>query len=157
MAQDTITAHIKLPDTDWQSLGNHARNHDLTTAQLVRRVLRGWLDGQVYVHVTNDGPLTAQSCGHRGFYPHTLNLAEAEVDLTGTLAPETVPDVSETSSRPSPAPLTHVWVPEDTARSLGFDPDTLPLQVSANLAGDGYGVRSVQIPKVALDFRFGRR
>ena len=69
MAQDTITAHIKLPDTDWQSLGNHARNHDLSTAQLVRRVLRGWLDSQVFVSVTDDGPVRAQSVGHCGYNP----------------------------------------------------------------------------------------
>lgn len=70
MAQDVITAHIKLPDPDWQSLGNHARNHDLSTAQLVRRILHGWLDSQLVLSVNPDGPITAQAAGeHSGYNP----------------------------------------------------------------------------------------
>ena len=72
MAKTFITAHIKLEDEEWQSLGRQAENHDFTTAQLVRKILRGWLDQQVFVQADENGPLTAQNAGHVGFNPKPI-------------------------------------------------------------------------------------
>lgn len=67
--KDTITAHIKLDDNIWAALSSHASHNDLSTAQLVRKILRGWLEQQVFTEVTDDGPVRAQSKGHPGFDP----------------------------------------------------------------------------------------
>lgn len=67
--KDTITAHIKLDDQDWRALSRSAENLDLTTAQLVRNILRGWVAGQVIVSVINGSPMRAQDAGHRGYDP----------------------------------------------------------------------------------------
>lgn len=55
MAKTFITAHIKLEDELWQRLGGHANNSDLTTAQLVRRILTEWVEGKVWGRVDEDG------------------------------------------------------------------------------------------------------
>lgn len=68
MAKQFITAHIKLEDDVWQRLGSHASHHDLSTAQLVRRVIEGWLASQVIGAVDDLGPWSLQDLGqHSGF------------------------------------------------------------------------------------------
>jgi len=76
MAKEFITAHIKLESWEFASLAHHAQGLDLSAAQLIRRILRGWLEGQVYVENTEDGPVTAQHAGHRGFDPNPVRPAE---------------------------------------------------------------------------------
>lgn len=78
--RDQITAHIKLDDRDWIQLGRLAENQDMTTAQLVRKILAGWIDQQVIIAVSDWGPETAQYHGHRGFNPSaTAELMRAAV------------------------------------------------------------------------------
>lgn len=66
---EKVTTHIKLDQDDLISLGRHAQNYDLSVAQLTRRIIKGWLDGQVFVSVESDGPVRAQTVGHRGYDP----------------------------------------------------------------------------------------
>lgn len=67
MAKTFITAHIKLEDNTWQDLGRHAQNQDLTTAQLVRKILRAYVEGQVFAAVEQEGPITRQDLDQRHF------------------------------------------------------------------------------------------
>ena len=60
MAKTFVTAHIKLEDHVWGRLIHEAENRDLSTAQLVRRILTNWLDGQVIVEMSPEGPVTAE-------------------------------------------------------------------------------------------------
>lgn len=78
MAKNFITAHVKLEDTTWKYLTDHAAADDLTTAQLVRRVLLGWLESQAFVQVGSEGPVTAQEAGTpegAGYVPETARRA----------------------------------------------------------------------------------
>lgn len=79
MAKSFITAHIKIEDYQWAYLARHAQNNDLTTAQLVRKILRGWLDSQVLVSVGEE-ITTMQRAGRRsGFDPHGNTTVGLEV------------------------------------------------------------------------------
>ena len=60
-------AHIEFEEDTWHRLGTLARNHDQLTAELILNVLDSWLEGQVFVSVEDDGPVTAQQMGHSGY------------------------------------------------------------------------------------------
>lgn len=54
------------------------------------------------------------------------------------------------NKRPDAVLPLHVWVPPETARFLGFDPDTLPAKRFAGYGlGEPLGIE-VQIPRSAL-------
>lgn len=51
------TAHIKLEDHEFAALHQSAQNQDLSTAQLVRKILRTYLDANTITATTEDGPV----------------------------------------------------------------------------------------------------
>jgi len=51
------TAHIKLEDHEFAALHQYAEGQDLSTAQLIRKILRAYLEAQTIVAVTEDGPV----------------------------------------------------------------------------------------------------
>lgn len=113
MPKDTITAHIKLEDDQWQRLGSIAQNEDMTAARLVRHILDGWLDSQVIVRTDAAGPWTAQQLGeHSGYNPSPWKTRQEYLDCQGTPDTENTMQVSGCNDQPSffkSMPVGSIW------------------------------------------------
>lgn len=141
MAKDFVTAHIKMEDEHWQQIGARASNHDLSTAQLIRKILQGWLDSQVIVLVgpEGDGPWSAQQLGeHSGFNPHSWTTRS---EFLAATAEETItnpyPDLPLFSAMPVDSVWRRVqWGDDDSSDTVVVAHDRLGGRVIVRMVND---------------------